>query len=71
MSPNNTKPWWQSTTIWAGAGQILIMALALVFGGDPQPGDAAAASTALEHVVMGLLGLGAIIGRLRATKKIG
>lgn len=75
MNPNAIKPWWQSTTVWAGAAQIFaqvfVVGLSAAFGADALPGDTAAVQSAFGHVVMGLLGLLAIVGRFRATKKIG
>lgn len=60
---NETKPWWQSTTIWAALGAFLVTAL-------PELGIGISDSEA-NNVVAGGFALAAIVGRLRAKSRIG
>jgi hypothetical protein len=71
VSINNTKPWWQSLTIWSGLGQILVLVCAVASGVSPDPADASAAGSAVAEIATGLFALLTIIGRFRANKKIG
>lgn len=71
MSITNTKPWWQSLTIWSGLGQLLVLVAAVVSGVAPDPADSAAGGNAVVEIATGAFALLAIIGRFRATKKIG
>lgn len=72
MSVNETKPWWASTTIWAGLASFLLGMVSLIMGwAEPSTADAASAGVQVEQVVTGLLGLFAILGRIRANKRIG
>lgn len=72
MNVNETKPWWASTTIWAGLASFLLGVLSLISGwGQPSQADTVAAGVQAEQIVTGLLGLFAILGRMRATKRIG
>lgn len=68
MAGGNVKPWWQSKTIWAALGVFLItIAPELGLSSD----DAAGIGGAVGDIAAGALALFAIIGRLRATKRIG
>lgn len=71
MSITNTKPWWQSMTIWGGVGQLLVLALSVMSGIAPDPADGANAGSAVMEIAMGIAALLSILGRFRATKKIG
>lgn len=71
MSINETKPWYESTTIWAGIAQILLTVLSVPFDWSVTPADGAQVGLLLGQVFTGVLGLLAILGRLRATKRIG
>lgn len=71
MTTNNIKPWWQSMTIWGGVGQLLVLALSLASGIAPDPVDGANAASAVMEIAMGIAALLSILGRFRATKKIG
>lgn len=71
MSPTNTKPWWQSMTIWGGLGQLLVLVAGIAAGIAPDPADTAHASSAVVEIATGIFALLSILGRFRATKKIG
>ncbi|MBY0393267.1 MAG: hypothetical protein K2Q27_08370 [Novosphingobium sp.] len=71
MSPTNTKPWWQSMTIWGGIGQFLVLGAGIASGVAPDPTDSANASSAVIEIATGIFALLGILGRFRATKKIG
>ena len=71
MSISNTKPWWQSMTIWGGIGQLLVLMLGLASGIAPDPADGANAASAVMEIAMGIAALATVVGRFRATKKIG
>lgn len=71
MTPNNTKPWWQSMTIWGGVGQLLVLVLSVTSGVAPDPAVGANAGSAVMEIAMGIAALASIVGRFRAVKKIG
>ena len=68
--PPTPKPWYASQTIWAGLLVFGVNALAAVgVAVDPTLADTAAG--AIVAAVNAGLGLWAIIGRVRATARIG
>ncbi|WP_225205369.1 hypothetical protein [Novosphingobium huizhouense] len=71
MSVNDSKPWWQSSTIWAGLGSLVVAIAGFVLDQPASSSDIVQGGVEAQQVLTGVLGLLAIIGRLRATKRIG
>lgn len=69
MSNEQSKKWWQSTTIWGGLTAV-IAGIAGAFGLD-----AAGVSSDLGEIAMGVVatvgGVISIVGRFKAKKQIG
>lgn len=63
----NTKPWWQSKTIWAGVATVIFSAWTAAHGAFGIPD----VPTWLLGILAALTGTGTIIGRTAATKAIG
>ena len=66
----DTKPWFLSRTIWA-SGVSIALAMAGFLGLAPAGLDHAMLTDAAVEIVSALAGVIAIIGRLRATARIG
>ena len=64
------KPWWQSRTLWGAVVTIVSATLGLL-GYDLAEADREALSGALTSLGAALGGLIAIVGRLKATNRIG
>ena len=71
MSIDATKPWYESTTIWAGIASILLGLGGALFGWAVTPSDSLALGAVLQQGAVTVFGGLAIFGRLRAHKKIG
>lgn len=67
---DQTKPWWQSKTIWAGIGTVLASVLMLLGATPADIADAHAATGLVGEIVTAGLGLLTIVGRLVARHKI-
>lgn len=65
----NEKAAWKSNTIWASA-MAIIYAVLKFFGVEISDGDVVGAATKLDGVVVGVLGIWAMVGRWRATTRI-
>ena len=66
----DSKPWYASTTIWAGF-IVLAVSVAGIFGFTVVAEDQSAIIEAVPAIITGLAGVIAIIGRIFASKEIG
>jgi hypothetical protein len=69
-TPIQTKPWWQSETILASAATIVFLGLGLA-GYQVAPEDQAALLQTVFNAVGMVTSVVAIVGRVKAQKKIG
>ncbi len=69
MIENDTKPWWQSTTIVSALG-ILLVSLLSFFDINLSVADGEGLAAALTAIVTSVLAIVSIVGRITATKKI-
>ena len=69
LTLSETKPWYQSKTIWAAIVTVAASAASL-FGIAYSPSEQAAAIDALVAVATSLAGLVALFGRLAARTRI-
>jgi hypothetical protein len=69
-SPENDKPWYASRAIWGG---LIALAASLVglLGYTISPADQAAIADLVLPIASGIGGGLAIVGRIRATRRIG
>ena len=63
----NTKPLWQSKTILSALVALFVAAVSALWGVDLAEAELI---EALDNIVVGLAALGAIWGRVTATKRI-
>lgn len=66
----DSKPWWQSKTIWGGIVTAVAAVLG-IWGVAVSPEDQAQLVDTITLVAAGIGGVVAIIGRLAAKKQIG
>ncbi|MGB3793466.1 MAG: hypothetical protein WA978_12090 [Sphingopyxis granuli] len=70
MTDGGVKAWWKSKTIWAAVGVFLVSILPEL-GIGVSSDDAAGLGGAIGNIVAGALALIAIVGRWRASQRIG
>lgn len=70
MDQEDTKRWWQSSSVWGGIVALSATA-ATAFGYQVSAADQAAAVLAIGQGVAAAGALAALIGRLIATRRIG
>ena len=67
---DDSKPWWQSNGVWGGL--VAVLAVVLGFFGYEIGGDVQGELVEAVSGAVALAGaLWAIVGRIRATKRIG
>jgi hypothetical protein len=66
---DETKPWWQSTTIWGALGAAVI-AMMGVLGEAVSAGDVAAVAGHADRIAGAVLAIVAIWGRIRANRRV-
>lgn len=64
------KAWWESTTILSG-GVIILATVANAFGFNVTDADQKQIVDLAYQIIIGAAGLGAVVGRIRASKRIG
>ena len=66
----NSKSWWRSTTVISGL-VALLGGIGTFFGYELAPADQAELVEIIAPVLVFVGSIGAIVGRFRASKKIG
>lgn len=67
---NDKKAWWESTTILSG-GVIILATVANAFGFSMTDADQQQLVDLAYQIIVGVAGLSAIYGRVKASKRIG